>query len=392
MALWAVPAVARAPYALVAALMFVRFADEWFTFFPAGVLEPMRADLGLTYAQGGAVLVALAGGGLVGVIFEVAADYVSRRALASLGALVYGLATIAFGLADSFAWLVAAAFVWGAAGDAFIHGCEVALVDLAGEDLPRALARVNAWAAVGDLLAPLTLAGLIAAGFGWRPAFIGGGALMMLYAVWLGAQRFPPPQPSEEHANPFVGICAVLRDLRVWILALVAALYDILDEPLLGFTIAYLEKVRGFAAEAATGLALGAVAGGVVGYLVAERVVRGRRLVHTLLISGAAVCVTLPAMVFAASPVLILAGGAAFGIAGAVFYTALQGACLTVRPGQPGSTGAVISAIALLSFGFPMMAGAAADRFGLSAALWLYVAVPAAILLLVIAGRRLLKF
>jgi FSR family fosmidomycin resistance protein-like MFS transporter len=371
--------------------MFVRFADEWFTFFPAGALEPMRADLALSYAEGGAVLVALAGGGLVGVIFEVAADYVSRRALAALGALAYGLAMIAFGLADSFPWLVAAAFVWGAASDAFVHGCEVALVDIAGEDLPRALARVNAWAAVGDLLAPLTLAGLIALGLGWRSAFVAGGALMMLYAVWLGAQRFPRPTPAEAHASPLIGVWAVIGDVRVWILALVAALFDILDEPLLGFMIAYLERVRGFAPEAATGLALGAVAGGVAGYLVAGRAVRNRRLTSVLATSGAALCVTLPAMVFAPSPILILAAGAGFGLVGAVFYTALQSACLSLRPGQAGSTGAVISAIGLASVGFPALAGATADRFGLPAALWLYVAVPAAMLALVIGGGRVLS-
>lgn len=371
--------------------MFARFADEWFTFFPAGVLEPMRAGVGLTYAQGGAVLVALAGGGLVGVVFEVAADYVSRRILAGFGALAYGLAMIAFGLADSFTGLLAAAFVWGAASDAFIHGCEVALVDLAGEDLPRVLARVNAWAAVGDLLAPLTLTAVMAAGLGWRGAFIGGGILMIAYAAWLGAQRFPPPRPSDEHANPFVGLWAVLRDGRVWVLATIAGLFDILDEPLLGFTIAYLERVRGFPATVATSLALGAVVGGVVGYLLAERIVRGRSLAGLLTASGLAMCATLPVMVFAPGPVLVVTGGLAFGIAAAVFYTALQSACLTLRPGQAGSTGAVISAISLMGVGFPILAGAAADRWGLPAALWLYIAVPAAVLVLAVAARRMLQ-
>jgi MFS transporter, FSR family, fosmidomycin resistance protein len=390
-ALWAAPAIARAPYALVAALMFVRFADEWFSFFPAGVLEPMRAGVGLSYSQGGAVLVALAGGGLVGVAFEVAADYVSRRALAALGALAYGLAMIAFGLADSFLGLVAAAFVWGAASDAFIHGCEVALVDLAGEDLPRVLARVNAWAAVGDLLAPLTLTAAMAAGLGWRGAFIGGGVLMIGYAAWLGAQRFPPPRPSEAHANPLTGLWAVLRDGRVWVLAAIASLFDILDEPLLGFTIAYLERVRGFAPAMATSLALGAVAGGVVGYLIAERIVRGRSLNSLLIGSGVAMCATLPVMVFTPGVVMVVLGGLAFGIAAAVFYTALQSACLTVRPGQAGSTGAVISAIGLGSVGFPVVAGEMADRSGLPAALWLYMAVPVAILVLAVAARGMLR-
>ncbi|MFN8558680.1 MAG: hypothetical protein U0531_15530, partial [Dehalococcoidia bacterium] len=116
--------------------MLVRFADEWFAFFPAGAASSIQLDLRLTYAQAGAVLSAAPAGGLAGQVFTVAADYVSRRLLAAIGAAVYGLCMLAFATADSFAVLLVAAFVWGAAGDAFIHSCEVALVDLAGDDLP----------------------------------------------------------------------------------------------------------------------------------------------------------------------------------------------------------------------------------------------------------------
>ena len=84
-ALWAIPALRSAPYALVAALVLVRFADEWATFLPAGAMAPMRSELGLTYAEAAAVLVALPAGGFLGNFFVVAADYVSRRVLASLG-------------------------------------------------------------------------------------------------------------------------------------------------------------------------------------------------------------------------------------------------------------------------------------------------------------------
>ena len=81
--------------------MLVRFADEWTTFFPAGALEPIRHDLRLSYAGVAGVLVALPAGGILGNVFLVAADYVSRRLLASLGALTYGLAMIVFGVRSS---------------------------------------------------------------------------------------------------------------------------------------------------------------------------------------------------------------------------------------------------------------------------------------------------
>lgn len=369
----------------------VGFADEWFTFFPAGALEGLRADVGLTYAQGGAVLVALSAGGLIGFFLEIAVDYVSRRWLSALGALAYGAAMVAFGLADSLWMLVGAAFVWGAASDAFTHAGDVALVELAGDDVTRALARANAWAAVGDLLAPATLGLALALGWGWRPVFVGGGVLMLGYAAWLAAQRFPPPEPPEGAENPFDGVWAVLRDARVWLLAVLMGLFALLDEPLLGFTIAYLEAGRGVSPPMATALATGAVSGGVVGYLIAERVWRERSLAWSLAASAGGMCLALPAMVFAPWLWLVLAGGAAFGLAGAVFYTRLQTAVMVLRPGQTGSTGAVVSAIGLAGMGFPALAGAAADAWGLAAGVGLYLAVPAAILVLIAAFGRGLR-
>lgn len=134
----------RAPAGLLAVLLFVDFADEWFTFLPAGALEPIRSDLGITYGEVALLLVALSAGGLIGQGLVVATDFVSRRWLAAGGAFVYALCLLAFAAGDSFAVLLAAAFVWGAASDAFVYASQVALVDLAGDDLAPMLARVNA--------------------------------------------------------------------------------------------------------------------------------------------------------------------------------------------------------------------------------------------------------
>ncbi|MGH6958791.1 MAG: hypothetical protein ACREEW_19170, partial [Caulobacteraceae bacterium] len=68
----------------------------------------MRQSLRLSYAETGLVLAALPAGGLLGNVFTMAADYVSRRLLASLGALAYGLALIAFGLGQSLPALLVA--------------------------------------------------------------------------------------------------------------------------------------------------------------------------------------------------------------------------------------------------------------------------------------------
>ncbi len=365
------------------------FADEWFSFLPAGVIEALREDVGLSYAQAGLVLAALSLGGTVGIVFQVAADYVSRRWLAALGALAYGGAMIAFGLADTFLMLFAAAFVWGAASDAFVHGCEVALVDLAGDDLPRVLGRVNAWSAVGDLLAPLTLAVAAALGYGWRGLFLAGGGLMLAYGLWLASQRFRPPHRREGEVRPALDLLALITDGRVLLLAVIMGLFGLLDEPLLAFLIAYLDQIAGYGAGLAVILSTGALVGGLFGHGLAGRLIPPEAPGRVLTPAAIAVALSLPVMAFGPQAWLIVAGGLIFGFSGAVLYTALQSLVLTLRPGQAGSTAAAVSAIGLAGAAFPALVGWVSDAWGLAAGLGLYAAVPALLLVLILTrGRR----
>jgi FSR family fosmidomycin resistance protein-like MFS transporter len=384
---WLFPLAVRAPLSLVAALMLVRLADEWFTFFPAGAIAQIRDDVGLTYAQAGVVLTALPAGGILGHGFAVAADYVDRRLLAAGGAFSQALCLTGFALADSFLLLVAVSFLWGMSTDAFVHGCEVALVDLYHDQLAPALARVNAFGAVGDLLGPLTLAAAAALGVGWRPVFIAAAILMALYGLWLAFQRFPPPQPPESEAHtPVRGVLAVLRDPRIVLLALVSALFGVLDEPFWGFTIVYLEQVRDTPAGVATLLVAVGVGGGLIGYLAVGNV--GRRLApRAILLTFAAVVGVAVAALIAVPYVVIQAVSAfIFGFAGAVFYSVLQATILGMRPGQAGTTSAVVSTIGLLGIAFPPLVGAVSDAAELTTGLALYVLVPVVMIALLVAG------
>lgn len=382
---WLFPLAVRAPVSLVAALMLVRLADEWFTFFPAGAIAPIRDDIGLTYAQAGIVLTALPAGGILGHGFGIAADYVDRRWLASGGAFVQAVCLAGFALADSFLLLVVVSFLWGMSTDAFVQGCEVALVDLYHDQLAPTLARVNAFGAVGDLLGPLTLAAAAAVGVGWRSVFLGAAVLMALYGVWLVLQRFPPPRPpeSEEH-TPLRGILAVLRDPRVILLALVSGLFGVLDEPFWGFTIVYLEQERDVSAGIATLLVAVGVTGGLLGFLAVGNVSRRLAPRAILLMFSAAVGVGVAGLI--AVPLMPIQAVAAFvfGFAGAVFYSVLQATILGMRAGQAGTTSAVVSTIGLLGLAFPPLVGAVADGAGLAAGMTLYALVPAAMLLLLV--------
>lgn len=370
------------------ALVLVRFADEWVSFFPSGALEPIRADLALSYAQIGLVVAAIPAGGLIGNGFSVAADYVDRRLLASGGALVVGLAALGFAFGQTFILLLTAAFAWGLAGTAFVAGCEVSLVQLFRDDLAAVLGRANAFGAIGDLLGPLTLAAVVGIGLGWRSAFGFGGAFMLLYAVVLATREFPrtrpePVAPSETLAPSVVAeIIAVARDRTIVRLALIDGLFGLLDEPFQGFTIAYLERVRDLAPALATLVVAGWVVAGMIGFWVVPRFT-ARFAPRALLFGfGAAIAAAVILLVFGPFVPLQALGAAAFGFSGAVFYAILQATYLGARPERAGTVNAVVSTIGLFDIAFPTLVGAVIDTRGLEAGLGLYAAVPLLILAL----------
>nr|MBA2624788.1 hypothetical protein [Acidimicrobiia bacterium] len=69
-------------------------------------------------------------------------------------------------------------------------------------------------------------------------------------------------------------------------------------------------------------------------------------------------------------------------------WLAVQHRTLVLRPGQAGTTKAVVSNIELAAFGVPIAIGAIADRAGLPTAVATYVLLGAALALLAFVGLR----
>lgn len=323
-------------------------------------------------------------GGIVGTAFTVASDHVSRRFLASAGGAVVALSLLAFGLSPWFAGLLVAIFVWGAAGDAFTSGAEVALVDVSGDHLTTALGRQNFLAAIGDVLSPVAV---VAAGLlrlGWRALFLGSAVLMFGYSWWLGSEKLPAPLPDGERSVRG-SLLEVLRDRRVWALAAAEALVSLIDEPFLAFLILFLEQVRGAPAPVAVSVTLANLLGSAAGsYLAPGTIKRGNA---TLPAAGVATAAAIAVLV--AVPGLPAQFGAATvaGFGGAMVWVAIQGRTLGLRPGQAGTTAAVTATVALLDLPFPWVAGLVADHFGLTAAMGLYLAAAVILALLLLAMR-----
>jgi predicted MFS family arabinose efflux permease len=362
------------------AVVSVRLVDESITFLPAGSLELLRADLGLTYAQAGVVLAAAAPGAMVGTLASAAADHRSRRAIAAGGAILLAFCMAAFGAGQSFITLLLASFVAGGASTAMVDAAEVAMVDLAGDDLRPWLARSNLAGALGDLAGPALLAGVALAGWSWRAAFFAGAVLLAVYTLVLAAAPMPRPPPvvDGQCRSPRAVVGAVVRDRRVWVLGAMALLLGPFDEPFVGFTIALVDQSRGASPALANAVGLVGVSGGLITWTVlAGRIGRVARIEDRRLLVGAGGVMAAAALVTFLVPIVAAAalGGLFVAMALNVAWLALQHQTLTLRPGQAGTTKAVTSTIEFAGFGLPIAIGAAVDRTSLPVGLALYGAL-----------------
>ncbi|MDQ3782438.1 MAG: MFS transporter [Actinomycetota bacterium] len=373
----------------------MRLADEAAVFLPFGTLESFRADLGLTYAQAGTVLAAIAPGAVAGGVFVAAADRFSRRVITAGGAFGFALSLVLFAMGASFTVLVLAGFVMGMASTAMVDGAEVALVDMAGDDLRRYLARSNLLATVGDLLGPALVVAAAVAGLSWRAAFGAGAVLMGVYALALAGAPLPPPARGEgaddsgNGGKRRKGLAAVLRDPAVWVMGLIGLLMMPFDEPLVGFTIALLENDRGASAAAATVVAFVGICGGVLAFAVLAGRFEG--VPDNRLLLGSVAAMTGGAVAIAVAPVLpvVAVAGLVTSVGLNLAWLAVQHRSLTLRPGQVGTTKAVLGTIESTGFWIPVAVGFIADRAGLTLAVGSFGIVGGAMMALAWwSGRR----
>ena len=376
----------------MAAVLLVRLFDEAAFFLPAAALESLRTDLGLTYAQAGTVLALIAPGALAGTVFAVAADRGSRRAIASGGTFAFAACMAAFAGGGSFAVLAVAAFVMGAASTAMVDAAEVALVDLTGDDLRPALARANLLATVGDVLGPALVAAAAGVGLSWRATFWVGAVGLAFYGVVLAAADLPGPAagPTDEADRPssFRVLLAVVGDRRVWLVGLMSLLMGPFDEALLGFTIALLQRERGASMAVATLVALIGVSGGLLTFTVLARRLQGVADAWLLVVSGLTMTVGAAIIAFLGAPVAVAAGAFVTDVGLNLGWLALPHRTLTLRPGQVGSTKAVVSAIEFGGAAVPIAIGAVADSADLVTAVALYAVLGLAFTAFALVGAR----
>jgi MFS transporter, FSR family, fosmidomycin resistance protein len=343
--------------------------------------------------------VPLLAGGALELPLGVLAAHPRRRRLAVLGGgVLFVLSLVAVSGARSFAVLLCAFTAFYPASGAFVSLTQATLMDASPDRQAQVMARWELAGSAGAVAGPLLITAVLAAGGGWRAAYLILAGLAAL--AWLGTcLRDPRPaapaaSSAERHraARPWARELAIAvrnRSTLAWLGLLVAG--DLLVDGLTGFLALYLVDVvhlRPAVAALAVAVRLGsALAGGAALVFVLERAAVRDATALVLRVSAAAAALAYPGFLLVPGLPAKLALLAALSAATAPWYPLLQARLYRSLPGSSSVAVTLGSAAGMAGGLGPLAVGMAAQWFGLPRALAVLTVVPVVILAAGIRGR-----
>jgi FSR family fosmidomycin resistance protein-like MFS transporter len=413
--------------AVLAAALAAELVDELAGGVKSAALPLIRRDLGLSYGQIGLLESAPL---LLGSIMELPLGILAghgrrRRRAVLLGGAAFTLTLIGAAVARSFAGLLVAFVLFFPASGAFVSLTQSGLMDADPGRREQHMARWELAGSAGSLAGPVLVIAVLAAGGGWRSAYLALAAAAA--AAWAGVARKPlvpvpadrgdrPPassspctadgpggDPPPTSPSPFTAAvrrppptspspftAAVRRALGAvrqpgvirWLVLLQVS--DLLLDIFTGFLALYLVAVAHATPEqAALGVAirLGAGLAGDAALIRALNHVSGLVLLRA---SAAVTAVLFPAFLLAGGlvPKLLLLG--CLSVVTAPWYPVLQAKLYGSLPDDSGVVVSLSSAAGLLGGAVPLAVGLLAQRFGLAWALACLAIAPP----LLLAGLR----
>jgi MFS transporter, FSR family, fosmidomycin resistance protein len=365
---------------LVLTLLFVELLDELAGGALGASLPHIRTDLGLTYAQVGALFAVPAVlGNLIEIPFGVLADRGHRRRLLVVGGTVFTAALAMMAGAQTYVVLLGAFVVYYPASGAFVSISQAILVD---SDPGRGEALMARWTlagSIGVVVGPVLYAAVLAVGGTWRLAlFI---VVLCFVAGVLAAARAPIPETvtPEEEPPGWREVVGAFRRRSVLSALVLLGLADLLEDVLGIFLALYLVDVSGLD-DGAAALALAVWAGaGLVGDALAVPVLDrldGRLVVRASAVVAAALYMAMLLVDPASAKIALLA---LLGVCTAGWYPVLLARYYATMPGRTGVAVSVSSVAGIASGVVPLTLGLLAERFGLGPTMWLLLAGPIAL-------------
>ncbi len=349
-------------------------------------LPLIRSDLGLSYAAIGLLLSFPAfAANLIEMPIGLAADGPRRRRLVLAGGVLFTGALLAISAAPTFLVLLLALTILYPASGAFVFLSQADLMDAVPARREQNMARWNLAGSIGALAGPALLTAAVFAGPGWRGAYA---VTAVVSAAALASRAFAPATPHE-HAASQPGfrdtLKAALRSLvRLEVVRTVALLEasDLMLDVLTGYLALYfvdvLHQPPWFGALVVAVRIASGLAGDVISVHVLERM-SGTTYVR-LTAFGAAAAYT--ALLLVPNVLAKMALIAVLSVLTAGWYPVLQARLFHALPGQSGALLAIGNVFRLVTTPLALVIGLVAARFGLGTALWILVASPVLVVLL----------
>jgi FSR family fosmidomycin resistance protein-like MFS transporter len=368
--------------------LLIEFLDE-LVFGVGEVAWPfLRDDLHLTYSQIG-LLLSLPG--LIASFIEpfigVLGDVWRRRALIIGGCLVFTVSLFLTSVSTSFLILLVSFVLFNPSSGAFVNLSQANLMDSDPNRHEQNMARWTFAGSVGVLTGPLLLGLFVYLGWGWRGTYAVLASISALFL--LAALRFLPPDKVSAPSFPSMNIVfdgfrlafSALKRKEVWRWLLLLEFADLMMDVLFSFLALYFVDV-GRVTETQAGIAvtLWLAMGLTTDFLFIPIVDRQKDTIKFLrrtalveLIAFAGFLVIpgfIPKLVFVTLVNLFNTG----------WYSILQGRLYSSLPGRSATVMAIGVVTTPIAKFFPLAIGFLADRFGLSAAMWLLILGPLALL------------
>ena len=370
-------------------LLAIEFLDELVFGAREAAWPLIRNDLGLSYAQIGLLLgVPNLLAAFIEPVLGILGDVWKRWLLIVGGGAFFTLALVLFGLAPSFAVLMAASIVFYPASGAFVSLSQSSLMDHDPSRHEHLMARWTLAGSVGVVAGPLLLGLAVWLGAGWRGPFVAlvPLSLLLTVAAWLQLRRSRKPIAGADEAPPNMrdGLRQAARaarqpDVLRWLVLL--AFSDFMLDVLLGFLALYfVDVVKVSPALAGTSVAVWSGVGLLGDALLIPLLERVRGLTY-LRYSAVLMLFLFPAFLLVPwyGAKLVVLGLMGLGNAG--WYAILKGQLYSSLPGQSGTVMAIDSAFSLVAGATPAVLGFVAQRAGLPVTMWLLLLGPLALIL-----------
>jgi FSR family fosmidomycin resistance protein-like MFS transporter len=375
-----------APAGLAAVFLAIEFLDE-LSYGAVGAAWPViRDDLGLTYAQIGLLAgLPLILGNMVEPALGLLGDMGRRKRIILAGGLCFALASLLAGVSFSFLGLLTAFILFSPSSGAFVSLSQATLMDLDPGRRELGMARWTLAGSLGVVAGPTVLALILSSGGSWRIPMLFFAAAAFLLALALLPRRFPPPPAGGEQPT-FRGLAAgfwdAIRRKEVFRWLVLLALGDLMLDVLLGFLALYGTDVAAVS-PAAAGLMVAVWSGiGILGDALLIPLLKRMDPLRYLRIS--ALCMAGLYAGFLLAPWIgvkcfLLA---CMGLLNSGWYAIPQARLYATLPGRSGTAMAVTSAFGILAGAVPLLLGGLAQRFGLAGVMWVLMAGPLGLLLL----------